>query len=296
PGLPRHEIDAALRAFPLNASLHLARAERTLRSASRGADWQNDLRIATRLVPNSWQVCARSARLCRSVQPSLALHYWQLAIERATRQRVDVFGTALAETRGLPGADDVWQSYAEAHADLALLLSESLPADEGRRYYELWWQQRGAQAADISEAEAAAFMRVAKRWGTPAQLASWMQRHSDRTASDSRGWAALLHGWGEDGKAWEILRVALPEPAYPENAPTLSRQELEFRWRRNPEDIVNARSYAQALDLNGESDACEKVLLDVAARPEAPKWFVEKAAWQLAKRKEFARAVELTTR
>lgn len=298
PGLPLSEIETSLRCFPLNAQLHFARGERLLRTgALPPSRWQSELRIATRLVPNSWEMCVRAARLCRAAaQPSLAIHYWQLAIERATRQRVDVFGRAVGETKGLPGAAEAWASYVEAHADLALLLSEQQQDEAGRGYYEVWWRNRAAAATEITEAEAAAFIRVVSRWGTPGQLAEWMQRHPERTSTDFRGWAAALHAWGEDEKAWDILRREIPEPEYPPVLSRLKREDLSFLWRNNPEDIVNARSYAHLLEHLGEHDESENVVLTVAERPAAPKWFLEKAAHQLARKKEFAKAIDLALR
>lgn len=297
PGLPLRDIETSLGSFPLNAQLHFARGERLLRTgALPPSRWQQEFRIATRLVPNSWEMCARAARLCRSVQPSLALHYWQLAIERAVRQRVDIFGRAVAETRGLPGADATWAGYVETHTDLALLLSEGMSGEEGRRYFELWWRERGSKVVDISEAEAAAFMRLAPRWASPEQFATWMQRNPSRSSADFRGWAAVLHAWGEHEKAWEILRREMPEPEYPSALSRLKREDLSFLWRHNPEDIVNARSYAQLLDHAGEHEESERVIQAVAARPDAPKWFLEKAAHQLAKKKDFVKAVELALR
>lgn len=297
PGVPAAELQASLRSFPLNPQLHFAMGERLLRTgALPPSRWQNELRIAVRLVPNSWEMCARAARLCRAAQPSLAIHYWQLAVERATRQRVDVFGRAVRETTGLPESADAWSSYVEAHPDLALLLSEQSPDDVGRRYYEVWWADRGASATAVTDAEAAAFIRAAPRWGTPAQLEEWMRRHPERSASDFRGWAAVLNAWHEDEKAWELLRRGIPEPAYPPVLPRLKREDLGFLWRNNPEDIVNARSYAHLLEHLGENDESEAVVLAVAERAGAPKWFLEKAAHQLARKKEFAKAVELALR
>jgi len=297
PGLPLEEIDTTLRAFPLNAQLHFARGERLLRTgALPPSRWQNEFRIATRLVPNSWEICVRAAKLCRPVQPSLAMHYWQMAIERATRQRVDVFGRAVQDTAGFPGAADTWSAYAETHPDLALLFSEGLSDEAGRHYYELWWRQRGAQATDISEAEAAAFVRVAARWGSAEQLDSWMQRHPKRAKEHFRGWAYLLHTWGNDEKAWEILQREMPEPGFPAGQLRQKREELGFLWRHNPEDIVNARTYAQLLDSAGEQEESENVIRTVAARADAPKWFLEKAAHQLARKKDFAKAVEFALR
>lgn len=297
PGLPLSEIEATLRGFPLDPRLRFARGERLLRTgALPPSRWQNDFRIVTRLVPNSWEICARIARLCRPVQPSLALHYWQLAIERATRQRVDIFGRALADTKSIPGAADVWTTYAETHPDLALLLGETLGAEAGRHYFDMWWKRRGSQPGPVSDAEASAFVRVASTWSTPEQFAVWMQQHPERSPLDFRGWAAALRAWGQQEKAWEAIRRELPEPAYPPTLSRLKREDLGFLWKHNPEDIVNARSYAQMLEHFGEHDESERVIFAVAERADAPKWFIEKAAYHFAKKKDFAKAVDFALR
>lgn len=297
PGLPVSEIDRTLRCFPLNAQLHFARGERLLRAGTLPPSrWQNDFRLAARLLPNSWEVCVRAARLCRLEQPSLSLHYWQRAVERATRQRGEVFGRALQETASIPGAMEVWSNYAETHADVALMLAESLPGDDGKRFYEAWWEKRGATVAEISEAEATAFIRVAARWGTMSHLALWMQRHPERADEDFRGWASLLHTWGEDEKAWGILSQGIKEPAYPTAVTKQKKEDVGFLWRHNPEDIVNARTYAQLLESQGEIEESEQVVASVAGRVNAPLWFQEKAAHQLARHQQFGKAVEILLR
>ena len=297
PGLPLRELDDALRCFPLNAQLHLSRGERLLRTgALPPTRWQHEFRLAVRLVPNSWQICARVARRCRAVQPSLELHYWQMAVERATRQRVEVFSMALQETAGLSGADAVWASYAEANADLGLLLGERLPDEEGRRYYDHWWAQRGSVLSQVPDAESAAFLRLAPRWGTPEHLGIWMQRHPERLDADYRQWASLLSGWHEDEKAWGILQREIKEPEFPTASTRLQRADLDFRWRHTPDDIVNARNYAQLLAQAGDAEASNQVILAVAQRPDGPKWFLEKAAFVLARERRFAEAVQTALR
>jgi|GEM_PF-1021479 len=297
PGLPLRELDDALRCFPLNAQLHLSRGERLLRTgALPPTRWQHEFRLAVRLVPNSWQICARVARQCRTAQPSLALHYWQMAVERATRQRVEVFSMSLQETAGLPGADAVWSSYGEANADLGLLLGERLPGDEGRRYYDHWWEQRGSVLNQVPDAESATFLRLAPRWGTPEQLLTWMQRHPERLETDYRQWVALLNGWHEEEKAWGILQREIKEPEFPPASTRLQRADLDFRWRHTPDDIVNARNYAQLLAQAGDTEASNQVILAVAQRPDGPKWFLEKAAFVLARERRFGEAVQIALR
>jgi hypothetical protein len=138
------EVEQSLRYFPLNPGLHLAAGERLLAArALPPSRWQNEFRLAARLVPGSSQICMNLARLCRSFDPSISLHYWQMAVERAGERRVDAFHLALRETEGIPGSFAMWEGYVGAQPDLALVFSEKVPSDQGRDYFELWWQQRG---------------------------------------------------------------------------------------------------------------------------------------------------------
>jgi hypothetical protein len=104
------EIEKSLRHFPLNGALHLAAGERLLAArALPPSRWQNEFRLATRLNPASSRICTDIARQCRPVDQSIALHYWQLAVERAGERRVDTFHLALRETQGIRDALDTWQ-------------------------------------------------------------------------------------------------------------------------------------------------------------------------------------------
>lgn len=291
PTLSLREIDAELRCFPLSPALHRLRGDRLFRAGQPAATWLAEFRIATRLVPNSWQSCVWIARLCRERSPAAALHYWQMAVERATRQRTEVFSSAITETQDLPGAANLWRGYVEAQPDLALLFSEGVEEAEGRQLFQMWWDRRGSQSQEVTSAEADAYMRVALRWSTPDQLLTWIRLHPEREAEDFRKWAAALHGWKEDEKAWGLLRRTMKEPDFPSTQVRLSREALDFRWRHNPDDIVNARAYAQVLNSRGESDASEAVVAEVAQRADAPKWFLEKAAFQFARQRRFPEAV-----
>ncbi len=295
--VPAPELEEMLRAFPLNARLHEALGERRLvQRDAHPAEWQKEFRIAARLLPASWQTCVRYARRLRTVSPPLALHYWQLAIERAGWRRVEVFQDALRETRELPGAEATWEGYIGAQPDLALVFSQFLPPEQGRACFEAWWQARGAKADDIPASEAAAFLRLAAQWGTEVQLRDWMARHPARRGAEYRQWAALLLGWGREQEAWALCQAEAADPGYPSFLPKAPRERLEAVWRQNPGDLINARNLAHVLTAAGDAAGAEAVILAVAMRPGAPPWFLEKAAHIHARAGRHREAVETMLR
>jgi hypothetical protein len=79
-----HEVQTALRYFPLNPDLHQSAGLRELSIDGRKApaSWQREFGIAARLEPSSWYLCLAQARVCQRVVPSLAFKYWQEAVER----------------------------------------------------------------------------------------------------------------------------------------------------------------------------------------------------------------------
>jgi hypothetical protein len=295
--VPAAELEEMLRAFPLNARLHEALGERRLaQRAAPPAEWQKEFRIAARLLPASWQACVRYARRLRAISPAQSLHYWQLAIERAGWRRVEIFQDALRETRAMPGAQAIWEGYIGAQPDLALVYSQFLPPEQGRACYEAWWQTRGAAAGDIPASEAAAFYKLAAKWGTEEQLRAWMARHPGRRTSEYRQWAALLLGWGREQEAWALVHAETKEPEYPSFLPKAPRPRLEAVWRQNPGDFLNARNLAHVLVAAGETAAADAVILTVAQRPDAPPWFLEKAAHIHARAGHHREAVEAMLR
>jgi hypothetical protein len=54
---------------------------------------------------------------------------------------------------------------------------------------------------------------------------------------------------------------------------------------------MNTRSFAQALQQNGQSGRAEEVIFKGAAESEAPKWFLGKAAYCLARQERYGEAV-----
>jgi hypothetical protein len=219
-----------------------------------------------------------------------------MAVERAGERRVDAFHLALRETQNIPGALGTWEGYVAAQPDLALVFSEKVPNEQGRDYFQLWWRDRGSKDAAIPAAEADTFLRLAEQWGTPEQLQQWMATHEDHRAREYRQWAALLHHWGRDNEAWALLHGQVSEPTFPSFMPKAPRDQLEFRWIHSPADIVNARNYAQLLQASGDLPGMEAVILGVAEKADAPKWFLEKAAHILARKRDYSGAVELVLR
>ena len=120
-----------------------------------------------------------------------------------------------------------------------------------------------------------------------------MSRHPELEAGDYWKWATLLHGWGDDRSAWDLLSAHNSEPAFPAKPPAAPRTQLEATWHTSPQNIVNAQQLAQVLDTDGETSARDEVLVTVASAPKAPQWFVLKAAHVLAHEGRLKEAVGL---
>lgn len=279
------EVQRGLRYFPLNPDLHQSLGLRLLRQHGRAAPetWQRHFGVAARLQPSVWDLSLVQARAVQRVAPSLALPFWQQAVERGGGHRAEVLGMAVQETAGQVAAQSAWGRYVEAHPDLLLTYAQLLTDSRGRYYYERWWKQRG-QAAELTPAETRDFYLCAARWGTPEQLAKWTGRHPEWTARDYRPWATMLQHAGDFAGAWEILARAVPDPGWPAAAPNILREQLESRWRLTPGNFVNAQQLAVFLFKAGEVEASEEIILTVAARYDAPTWFIQKAAHILAQR------------
>lgn len=289
------EIQAALRWFPLNPKLHLLHAQYLEGTGARPAQWQNEYRVAARLLPASWKICAQIAQHCQRVSPSLGLHYWQMAVERASLHRGEAFKNALRETAGLPAADGTWQSYVETHPDLLLVYAEARAETSGREYFDLWWGTRGSKPEPVSTEETEVFLRLLERWATPEQVSTW-SRLPGRSPAGSRRMVEFLEGRKAFEQAWEIAKMELKEPDYPPDFPKIPREQLQKRWLERPSDVVNARNYAQVLDQQGDHKGAVQVIAQTAKAPDAPRWFVEKAAYQLARENQYQEAVRFALR
>lgn len=291
------EMENALRFFPLNPQLHQSIAVRQLALFGRSApaSWQQHFAVAARLLPGSWPVLAAQARVVEPIAPSLAQMYWRRAIARGGAHREEVFREAVAETRGTPVADAMWGHFVEENPRLLLAYVPLIPATAGAYYFSQWWKERGL-ASDLDHFEVESFYRLAPRFGSAAQLEEFMQRHAAWRNADYAKWAALLHEWGEDERAWKILAAHSREPAFPNAAPPLSRDQLASKWRLSPSNFVNAQQLALAYALAGETAQSDEVIVRAAADETAPPWFVQKGAHILVRNGRFDEAVALLLR
>ncbi len=292
--MPASELESSIRYFHLCAELHQAAGIRELAAPPMqgGMDWQGHFRIALRLQPGSWYVAADQAQACERLAPVFALHYWQLAVERAERRVDEVFRIAFEQTARRPGAADAWAQYVESHPALLLTYAEIVPPDLARAAYDRWWTERGSKIGEAPDWEAAIFYRLAARFGNPRQIEAWMNGHAALRDRDATTWATLLHGWGEDELAWSALAASIPDSEFPTGSPRAGR-DMEGRWLSDPHDFVNARDYAQSLQVSGDTDGARNVIVAVAQGDDAPQWFVRKAAHLLAERRRYREAVEL---
>ena len=294
--VPFETLEQAVRFFPLHPSLHESIGLRLIDDPRETARWQQHFRIVARLIPASWAVPRQQARACAQFAPGHALHYWQLVVERGGHRAEELFGEALHETSALPNAAAVWESYVEAHAELALVYAAGLPDAEGRRFFERWWRQRALADVALRPREAADFYRLAERWSGPERFAEWMAHRAELKPADFQKWAALLHAWNDDEAAWKLLSGMLPEPEYPKFPPRVERAEFERRWRTAADDLINARHLAHLLADSAESDAAREILVAVARRDKAPSWFIHKAAHALVAHGDLSAGVELMLR
>jgi hypothetical protein len=179
---------------------------------ARSRDWQKHFRIAMRLAPGAWEAAADQARACVNVSPGIALHYWQIAIERAGHRASEVFGSVTKPR--VPGATEAWLQYAESHPSLRLTYASQpfVAESTGRAAFDHWWKQRGAMPNDLSDDEVQGFYNFVVHWGHPEQLALFQQHHPELKARDFKRWVRLLHEWKKDKEAWQLIASQVPEP------------------------------------------------------------------------------------
>ena len=288
------QLTAMAQHFPLSAEINQQLGMRELAVDGRvaPASWQRHFRIASALLPGSWALPAAQGRAVFSVSPKHALAFWQQAVDRGARHREDVFRLAVQETAAAPVAASWWGRYAEANPRLLLAYAQILPDEMARYYRARWWKLR-ALTAELDGDEITAFYQGAARWNTPEQFAEWMRNRAGWRARDHREWARLLHGWGEEQGAWQLLAEFTPEAAFPALPSAQAREPLEKKWSILPGDAVNAQQLAAVRARDGEQEASEEIILAVGARDSAPWWFVQKAAHVLARRGRPGEAVAL---
>jgi O-antigen ligase len=278
--------------FPLGSELHQQIGIREMTYAHRPERAWSEFRIADRLAPNDWTLPVMQGWLSRDASPGMSFHFWSLAIERAGRRAPEIFVAAYGKSVDLKGGDAFWRSYAEGHPEFLLCYASLAPTDEqGKAAYDEWWKVRGDSSAGVDAWEPAAFYAMLRKWGDRAQLDIWMNRRRELEASDYKTWAGILHEWKFDADAWGILSRQIKDPAYPETHPGETPEALEADWRAHPDDPLSAQAYARQCSMDGHSALSEQVILTVAAGKSPPAWFIEKAAFLYAARKDYATAV-----
>ncbi len=278
--------------FPLNPALHEQLGVRELMDANRPDQAWREFRIADRLNSSSWAMPAVQGWLSRDISPGMSFHFWSLSVERAGRRASEIFTAAYRNCVDLPGGEEFWRSYADAHPEFLLGYAENVTNDEkARAAYDQWWKVRGRTGADLETWEYPAFYDCLRKWGDRAQLEIWMNRHPELEASDYWTWASIFHQWQMDADAWAVLTRRIKDPPYPDSENSQSADALEADWRTHPDDPVSAQAYASRCYLDGKPDKSEQIILSIATGKSPPLWFIEKAAFLYAAKKDYSTAV-----
>jgi len=278
--------------FPLNPDLHEQVGIAEIGVGHRPENAWREFRIADRLVPGSWSLPAVQGWLSRDISPGMSFHFWSLAIERADRRAPEIFLAAYRTTLDHPGSEDFWHGYAEGHPELLLTYAgaTSDPA-LGKAAYDMWWKARGDSSIGIDLWEPPQFYAAVRKWGDRAQFQIWMNRRPELEQTDYKIWASILHDWHMDADAWNILAAWIKEPAFPVSHSGETLDTLEAAWRAHPDDPISAQAYARQCGLSGDPGKSEQVILTVASGKNPPPWFVEKAAFLYAAKKDYTTAV-----
>ena len=281
--------------FPLNPHLHQAIGILQLDTPAERAsgEWQRRFQLAERLMPGSWEIAAAQARACTRAAPGMALHFWQIATERAGHRADEVFGIAIDETSRIPGALASWGQYAHAHPELLLKYAQNSNATEGRNAYDIWWTERGSTRISLGEGEISAFYRLARKLGTPQQLAQWRESRAQLRAADFKTWASLYHEWKSDDLAWEVIAEEVPDPPFAKLGARVDRDHIESLWRTSRDNFNNAREYSAYLYSIGDTETATEVVVTTAHQSKPPDWFIRKGAHLLAAQGKITEAVEL---
>jgi len=278
--------------FPLDAELHEQVGVREMVMANEPDKAWREFRIADRLLPASWAQPAMQGWLSREHSPGMSFHFWSLAIERADRRAPEIFLAAYRNSIDLPGGEAYWRDYAENNPEFLLCYADAVTSDEeGKRAFDHWWEARGNTTEALDSWETQAFYPALRRWGNRAELEAWIQRRPGLEATDYADWAGILHEWQLDADAWSILSHRIKEPAYPDAPAGEDAQEIETAYRTQPDDPIYAQAYARQCAVTGDAAKSEQVILAIAAGKNAPSWFIEKAAFLYAARKDYTTAV-----
>ena len=280
------------RYFPLDSELHQQIGIREMIMSRHPEQAWREFRIVDRLSPGDWSLPTMQGWLSRDISPGMSFHFWSLAIERADRRAPEIFLAAYHNSIDLQGGEQFWRTYAESHPEFLLCYAQAASSDEkGKAAYDEWWKSRGDSSVGIDAWEPPAFYSAVRKWGDRAQLEIWMNRRRELEPADYKTWAAILHEWQMDADAWSILSRRIKEPGFPDSAPGEPTAALAANWRAHPDDPIAAQAYARQCSINGDAATSEQVILSVAAGKSPPLWFIEKAAFLYAAKKDYATAV-----
>jgi O-antigen ligase len=288
--VPIRQMEKTLVHFPLDPNLHQALGLRKVSDANTMQEAWEHFRAADRLRPASWVMPVAQALASKRYSSGMTLHYWTLAIERAGHRNEEIFQMAMRETEGLPAAETFWSGYAETNRQYLLSYALNAEPEAGRSYFQLWWDERG-QKDPVENQEADYFYLYLPKWGTLEQLNHWIQHRPEREARDYSKWAALLHHFGEDQRAWNLLSRRIKEPEFPANRSVMEPSMLQARLREEPGNWLHAQALAHHWMQDGAESRAKDLIKSVAARKDAPVWFRHKSAYLAAAEGDYKTAV-----
>ena len=293
--ISEERLEKELKWFPLSAPLHYCIGLHLLAtSTSIHSAWEH-FRIADRLVPSSWYYPASEASASRRYSAGMTFHFWSLAIERSGHRAGEVFFMAWRDTAAFPSAKAFWSNYVDANPRLMLSYLRLQPNADGAYYFQRWWNER-AFADDLAQFEIDDFYAAAAKYGNAASFNEWMRRHPAQEATDYLRWAALLHYWKFDADAWKLLAPRTAEPGYPTTPIKETQGDLEAKLFVDQDNAVLAQTLARVYATSGQPDKEREVVADVAKGPNAPSWFLQKAAFLEAGSGHYEEAVAFLLR
>ena len=263
--------------------------------------WQRRFAAVSRLAPGLYGESMKQAYAAAQISKGLAIGYWQEVVDKAQFQKTEMLRAAVRETSGFPNSGGVWETFASERPMLllpysALLIEEYQRShNDTRPLFLAWWEQR-ALTAELHNEEREIFNRYGAHWASLEQIELWIKRNAARRKKDYRQWAALLHEFGDDARAWEILSGVEKEPSAIDIPLRATIATLREQLRVTPNNMSSAAALVGALEKAGNTDEARELVFSTAQLPNAPKWFLQKAAFALAAEGKPKDAVKLVLR
>ena len=257
--------------------------------------------MARRLAASAWWFPVQQAQAVGDHAPAIAITLWQDGVDRAGAKRDEVLRDGVRATAKMRAARTLWGQFINTRPRLALVYARMLveelheTPDDVRGFFDVWWEQR-AFAEDLTDAEVSDFYLYASRWSEPAEFMRWVRHCGGRVRAEYRTWVRVLHGWQRDRDAWLLYSTAMAEPKFGTPSAGSTRELLEVQWRNSPDNIGRAFNYSQFLAAQGDTAGAREIVMKVAARADAPAWFLRKAAHLLAAEGNLAGAIEMALR